>query len=121
MTPRRHKAYRPNGCVSPNEAGRLLGVSGEAVKYHIRAGRLRAAKARNGYWWIRLEDLDSFREGEHEELVFKIHGPVGSPCTERDSNRNGDRPAEAKAWAELSKLLESSAHQEISHSARTKR
>lgn len=44
------KLFRPTGCLSPNEAGKKLGVSGEAIKQHIYKGNLKAAKAKNGYW-----------------------------------------------------------------------
>lgn len=44
------KLQRPTGCLSPNEAGKKLGVTGEAIKQHIYKGNLKAAKAKNGYW-----------------------------------------------------------------------
>ncbi len=45
----RVKVYRPDGCLSPNEAGRKLGITGEAVKRWVYHGRLPASKSRNGY------------------------------------------------------------------------
>lgn len=50
VTEYRLKLRRPTGCLSPNEAGRQLGVTGEAIKQHIYKGNLKAAKAKNGYW-----------------------------------------------------------------------
>lgn len=67
------KLFRPTGCLSPNEAGKKLGVTGEALKQHIYKGNLKAAKAKNGYWWIRESDLQAFLEGG-EELAFRYHG-----------------------------------------------
>lgn len=69
----RLKLLRPTGCLSPNEAGKKLGVTGEAIKMHIYNGNLKAAKAKNGYWWIRESDLTAFLEGS-EKLEFKYHG-----------------------------------------------
>lgn len=69
----RLKLRRPSGCLSPNEAGRKLGGTGEAIKQHIYKGNLKAAKAKNGYWWIRESDLKVFLKGG-EELKFRYHG-----------------------------------------------
>lgn len=46
--------------LTPNQAGRLLNVTGEAVKQWIYRGRLPATKQSNGYWMIRAADLESF-------------------------------------------------------------
>jgi CheY-like chemotaxis protein len=46
--------------LTPNQAGRLLNVTGEAVKQWIYRGRLPATKQTNGYWMIRAADLESF-------------------------------------------------------------
>lgn len=67
------KLNRPKGCISPNEAAKQLGCTGEAIKQHIYKGGLKAAKAKNGYWWIRESDLKEFVHGG-EKLEFKFHG-----------------------------------------------
>lgn len=67
------KLQRPTGCLSPNEAGKKVGCTGEAIKYRIYKGDLKAAKAKNGYWWIRESDLKAFLEGG-EDLEFRYHG-----------------------------------------------
>lgn len=46
--------------ISPNEAGRILSVTGEAVKQWIYHRRLPATKLSNGYWKIRVGDLEDF-------------------------------------------------------------
>lgn len=50
----------PTGTLSPNEAGRVLGVTGEAVKQWIYAGRLPATKLPNGYYRIQHIDLAQY-------------------------------------------------------------
>jgi CheY-like chemotaxis protein len=46
--------------LSPNEAGKVLGVTGEAVKQWIYARKLPAVKMSNGYWRVRVGDLEGF-------------------------------------------------------------
>lgn len=46
--------------LSPNQAGRELGVTGEAVKQWIYQRRLPATKLPNGYWRIARADLERF-------------------------------------------------------------
>jgi len=46
--------------ISPNEAGRILNVTGEAVKQWIYHRRLPATKLSNGYWKIKVSDLEDF-------------------------------------------------------------
>jgi CheY-like chemotaxis protein len=46
--------------ISPNEAGRILNVTGEAVKQWIYRRRLPATKLSNGYWKIKVGDLEDF-------------------------------------------------------------
>lgn len=48
--------------VSPNEAAKVLNVTGEAVKQWIYAGDLKATKLPNGYWRIKHEDLKAYLE-----------------------------------------------------------
>lgn len=52
--------------LTPNQAGRLLNVTGEAVKQWIYHGRLPATKLSNGYWMIRAGDLDAFIRARQE-------------------------------------------------------
>ncbi|MBE7462241.1 MAG: helix-turn-helix domain-containing protein [Planctomycetes bacterium] len=50
----------PPKTLSPNQAGRVLGVTGEAVKRWIYDRRLPATKLTNGYWRIKVDDLERF-------------------------------------------------------------
>jgi len=52
--------------LTPNQAGKLLNVTGEAVKQWIYHGRLPATKLSNGYWMIRAGDLDAFIRARQE-------------------------------------------------------
>ena len=60
----------PKGCMSPNQAGAQIGVTGECIKQYIYAGKLRAAKLDNGYYAIRQKDLDEFL---NRKPTFKFH------------------------------------------------
>lgn len=42
------KLFRPTGCLSPNEAGKQLGVIGEASTQRIYKGNHKASKANSG-------------------------------------------------------------------------
>jgi len=46
--------------ISPNQAARILNVTGEAIKQWIYRRRLPAIKLSNGYWKIRVRDLEEF-------------------------------------------------------------
>ena len=46
--------------LSPNKAGRIAGVTGEAVKQWIYSRKLPAGKLPNGYWRIKRDDLEAF-------------------------------------------------------------
>lgn len=50
----------PKATVSPNEAGKILNITGEAVKQWIYAGKLPAAKLPNGYYRIKHIDLAQY-------------------------------------------------------------
>lgn len=50
----------PDDYISPNQAGRLLGVTGEAVKQWIYHRRLPATKLPNGYWKVKVADFRAF-------------------------------------------------------------
>jgi len=61
-------------CLSPNAAGRELGITGEAVKQWIYQRKLPARKLANGYWRILRDDLERFvkerREGGRRRLLI---------------------------------------------------
>jgi len=46
--------------VSPNEAAKILNVTGECIKQWIYHRRLPAIKLSNGYWKISITDLERF-------------------------------------------------------------
>lgn len=52
----------PKETLSPNEAARILNITGEAVKQWIYHGRLPAVKLPNGYWRIKHADLAAYLE-----------------------------------------------------------
>lgn len=52
--------------LSPNEIGKILNVTGEAVKQWIYHRRLPAVKLANGYWKVRVADFESFLKARHE-------------------------------------------------------
>lgn len=52
--------------LSPNEIGRILNVTGEAVKQWIYNRRLPAVKLANGYWKVRVADFEAFLKARHE-------------------------------------------------------
>lgn len=58
--------------ISPNEAGRILNVTGEAVKQWIYNRRLAATKLSNGYWKIRISDLEEFIKARRDLGQKKI-------------------------------------------------
>lgn len=60
--------------LSPNAAGRELGITGEAVKQWIYQRKLPAMKLPNGYWRILRNDLERFlkerREGGRRRMLI---------------------------------------------------
>lgn len=46
--------------LSPNEIGKIMNLTGEAVKQWIYHRRLPAVKLVNGYWKVRVSDLEKF-------------------------------------------------------------
>ena len=66
------RLVRPKGCLSPKEVADRVGVTREAVKQHMYNGNLRAAKAPNGYWWVKGQDLNKFLAACNA-LKFKYH------------------------------------------------
>jgi len=52
--------------LSPSVVGEFMGVSSEAVKQWIYNGRLPAAKLSNGYWKIKVRDLEQFLKAKYD-------------------------------------------------------
>jgi twitching motility two-component system response regulator PilH len=52
--------------LSPNEIGKILNVTGEAVKQWIYHRRLPAVKLANGYWKVRVGDFEQFLKARFE-------------------------------------------------------
>ena len=66
--------------LSPNEVGRILNVTGEAVKQWIYHRHLPATKLSNGYWKIKVQDLEDFIKarrnlGQRKIMVIDQPGP----------------------------------------------
>jgi CheY-like chemotaxis protein len=57
---KRLEAMSQDAYVSPNEAGRILGCTGEAIKQWIYHRRLPAIKLANGFYKIRVPDLAAY-------------------------------------------------------------
>src|SRR5258708_3180036 len=52
--------------LSPNDIGKILNVTGEAVKQWIYHRRLPAVKLANGYWKVKVSDFENFLKARHE-------------------------------------------------------
>jgi CheY-like chemotaxis protein len=52
--------------LSPNEIGKILNLTGEAVKQWIYQRRLPAVKLANGYWKVKVSDFEAFLKARHE-------------------------------------------------------
>ena len=52
--------------LSPNEIAPIFGVTGEAVKHWIYQRRLPAVKQMNGYWRVKVSDLERFIHARSE-------------------------------------------------------
>jgi len=66
--------------LSPNEAGRILNVTGEAVKLWVRHRRLPATKLSSGYYQIKVRDLEDFIKarrdlGQKKIMAIDAAGP----------------------------------------------
>lgn len=62
--------------LSPNEIGKLLNVTGEAVKVWISKRKLPAIKQDNGYWRVNAADLTKFLERrQHPKHRLLIYDP----------------------------------------------
>jgi len=65
--------------LSPNDIGKILNVTGEAVKQWIYRRKLPAVKLANGYWKVRVRDFEAFLKARHDVgkrqvLVTEIEG-----------------------------------------------
>jgi CheY-like chemotaxis protein len=52
--------------LSPNDIGKILNLTGEAVKQWIYQRRLPAVKLANGYWKVKVADFEAFLKARHE-------------------------------------------------------
>jgi len=52
--------------LSPNEIGKILHVTGEAVKQWIYQRRLPAVKLANGYWKVKVSDFEAFMKARND-------------------------------------------------------
>ncbi|MCK6472720.1 MAG: helix-turn-helix domain-containing protein [Planctomycetes bacterium] len=83
MTHRPH--WRDLSALSPNEAGEVLNVTGEAVKQWIYQGLLKATKLPNGYWRIKHDDLKAFLE-TRQNLSVALYIAGSEPTVSRISS-----------------------------------
>lgn len=58
--------------ISPNDAAKILNLTGEAVKQWIYHSRLPAIKLANGYWKIRVTDFQAFLKQRTEGVKRKV-------------------------------------------------
>ncbi len=52
--------------LSPNDIGKILNVTGEAVKQWIHTRRLPAVKLANGFWKVRVRDFEAFLRARND-------------------------------------------------------
>ena len=52
--------------LSPNEIGKILNLTGEAVKQWIYQRRLPAVKLANGYWKVKVSDFEAFLKARQD-------------------------------------------------------
>lgn len=55
--PSGRQSLRPADCLTPDEAGALLGISGPAIKARIRKRTLKAVRTNDGRLWVKAADL----------------------------------------------------------------
>jgi CheY-like chemotaxis protein len=58
--------------LSPNEIGKILSITGEAVKQWIYHRRLPAVKLANGYWKVKVADFEAFLKARYEVARRRI-------------------------------------------------
>ncbi len=83
--------------LSPNEIGKILNVTGEAVKQWIYHRRLPAVKLANGYWKVKVADFEAFLKARYE---------VGRRRILVTDTRNGD-------LADVLQVIERLGHQPV--------
>lgn len=66
--------------LSPNDIGKILNVTGEAVKQWIYHRRLPAVKLSNGYWKIKASDLSAFLKARSEYGRRRVLLIMGQPA-----------------------------------------
>ena len=98
--------------LSPNDIGKILNVTGEAVKQWIYHRRLPAVKLANGYWKVKVTDFESFLKARHEVgrrrvLITDSKASAMSEVTQA-VERLGHQPVAAHNFADA--LLKSLDH-----------
>jgi excisionase family DNA binding protein len=86
--------------ISPNEAGELLGFTGEAVKQWVYSGQLPAVKLSNGYWRIRKVDLQNYVQSKCElrqRLLIAVTSQKHRDLLEAGIRRCGHHPVHASS------------------------
>jgi CheY-like chemotaxis protein len=86
--------------ISPNEAGALLGFTGEAVKQWVYSGQLPAVKLSNGYWRIRKVDLQNYVQSKCElrqRILVTAANPTHRAVLEQAIRRCGHHPVQASS------------------------
>lgn len=83
--------------LSPNDIGKILNVTGEAVKQWIYRRKLPAVKLANGYWKVKVADFEGFLKARTE--VGRRHVLI------TDGSNSGS--------AELMKAVEDLGHQAV--------
>ena len=96
--------------ISPNAAGRILGVTGEAVKQWIYQKKLPAVKISNGYWRLTLKDLEEFIKARHSQQEVRTVVCCGFSADEQSLLKKvveklGHAPVVAVGLAEANKCL----------------
>ena len=67
--------------LSPNDIGKILGITGEAVKQWLYHRRLPAVKLANGYWKVRVSDFEAFLKSRHDigrRRILLVDTPEGA-------------------------------------------
>ncbi len=68
--------------LSPNDIGKILNVTGEAVKQWIYRRKLPAVKLANGYWKVKVADFEGFLKARTEvgrrQILITDGGDAGT-------------------------------------------
>jgi PleD family two-component response regulator len=90
--------------LSPNDIGKILNITGEAVKQWIYHGRLPAVKLANGYWKVKVADFEAFLKSRHEIGRRRILVADAQDSTASDVvqtiEKLGHRPVSAHNYAD---------------------